>query len=116
LFKKASSYARQIADQWYILSAKHGLLHPDTVIEPYDETLNKMRVAERRAWGRRVVGQLQEVLRPGDRVVFLAGKRYRENLVTPVRQMRCRVEIPMEGLSFGRQLRWLNERLGSTSE
>lgn len=111
LFTKASSYARQIADQWYILSAEHGLLDPETVIEPYDKTLNKMRAAERRAWARRVTGQLEDILVLGDRVVFLAGKRYRENLVGAIREMGCTVEIPMEGLGIGKQLRWLNQHL-----
>ena len=31
-FRKASAYARRVADEWYILSAKHGLVSPDTVI------------------------------------------------------------------------------------
>lgn len=30
-------------DQWAILSAKHGLIDPDKVIEPYDVTLSTMR-------------------------------------------------------------------------
>lgn len=111
LFTKASTYARQVADGWYILSAKHGLLHPETVVEPYDKTLNKMPAAERRSWARGVVQQLRDVLRPGDRVVFLAGKRYRENLVGAIREMGCTVEIPMEGLGIGKQLRWLNQHL-----
>jgi len=111
LFRKASSYARQIADQWYILSAEHGLLDPETVIEPYDKTLNRMRDAERRAWARHVTMQLEDILVPGDRVVFLAGKRYRENLVGAIREMGCTVEIPMEGLGIGKQLRWLNQHL-----
>ena len=34
LFKKASAYAGLTCDRWYILSAKHGLVHPDTVLEP----------------------------------------------------------------------------------
>lgn len=111
LFRKASSYARQIADEWYILSAEHGLLHPDTVVEPYDKTLNKMPAAERRAWAQEVLGQLGQVLRPADHVVFLAGKRYREHLVEPIKEMGCTVGIPMEGLGIGKQLRWLNQHL-----
>ena len=111
LFQKASSYARQIGDEWYILSAEHGLLDPKTVIKPYDKTLNKMPAAARRTWARRVVEQLQGVLRPGDCVVFLAGKKYRENLVTRIREMNCSIEVPMEGLGIGRQLRWLNQHL-----
>ena len=109
-FRKASSYARQIGDQWYILSAKHGLVDPESVIEPYDETLNTMRAAERRAWARRVLQELQEVLHPGDQVVFLAGQRYRENLVAPIKDMGCSVEITMEALGIGEQTRCLNQR------
>ena len=35
LFRKASAYAEAISGRWYALSARHGLVHPDTVIEPY---------------------------------------------------------------------------------
>jgi hypothetical protein len=110
-FRKASAYAMRVADKWYILSAKHGLVAPDMVVAPYDETLNKMTVVARRAWARRVLKDLDRVLQPGDQVVILAGKRYRENLVGPIRQMGCSVEIPMEGLGIGKQLRWLKQQL-----
>ncbi|WP_395858435.1 DUF6884 domain-containing protein [Arthrobacter sp. KBS0702] len=39
MFKKASAYAELTCDRWYILSAKHGLLHPDEIIQPYDMRL-----------------------------------------------------------------------------
>lgn len=110
-FQKASVYARQVADEWYILSAKYGLVAPETVIEPYDETLTWMPAASRRAWARRVLDQLEDVLEDGDEIVILAGKSYRENLVEPIREMGCSVHVPMEGLRIGEQLRWLNQRL-----
>jgi len=111
-FRKASTYARRVANEWYILSAKYGLVSPDTIIAPYDETLNRMPVAARRAWARRVLEDLVQVLQPGDHIIVLAGKRYRENLVGPIQQMGCSVEVPMEGLGIGRQLSWLKRRLG----
>ncbi len=111
-FRKASTYASNIADDWYILSAKYGLIAPETVIEPYDETLNQMPVAARRAWAGQVLADLEHVLRPGDQVVFLAGQRYRQNLIEPIQGMGCKVEIPMEGLGIGEQLRWLKQRVG----
>ena len=110
-FDKASAYARQVADEWYILSAKHGLVSPDMAIAPYDQTLNGMPAAERRAWASRVLDDLSNVLEPGDHVVILAGKAYRSNLVGPIREMGCTVEVPMQGLGIGQQLRWLNQRL-----
>jgi hypothetical protein len=49
---------------------------------------------------------------PGDNVVFLAGKIYRENLIDPIIKSGCNVEIPMEGLRIGKQKSWLNRQLG----
>ena len=112
-FRKASSYAQRVSDQWYILSAEYGLLHPDTVINPYERTLNTMPVAERRAWALRVMDSLRRVLDPADEVIILAGARYRENLVDPIRKLGCQVVIPMEGLTIGRQLSWLKQALES---
>ena len=110
-FRKASAYAMRMADEWHILSAKHGLIAPDTVIEPYDETLNRMPAAARRIWAGRVSKDLGRVLQPGDQVVFLAGIKYRENLIDPIREIGCSVEIPMKGLGIGKQLRWLKQQL-----
>ena len=110
-FRKASAYAASAADEWYILSAKHGLLEPGAVIEPYCKTLNDMSAAERRAWARRVWDEFKEKLEPGDHVVVLAGVKYREYLIDPVQRIGCSVEIPMEGLRFGEQKNWLKQRL-----
>ena len=111
-FCKASTYARRVANEWYILSAKYGLVSPVSVFAPFDKTLICMPAAARRAWARRVLEDLARVLRPGDHMVILAGKRYRENLVGPIQQMGCSVEIPMEGLGIGKQLSWLKQQLG----
>ena len=110
-FRKASAYAMRVADEWYILSAKYGVVAPDTVIEPYDETLNRMPVVARRTWARRVSKDLGRVLQPGDQVVFLAGIKYRENLIGPIREMGCSVKVPMERLGIGEQKRWLKQQL-----
>ena len=111
-FLKASIYARHAADEWYILSAKYGLIRPDAMIEPYDETLNTMPIAARRAWAKKVLYALRERLESGDIVIILAGTKYREHLVAPIREMGCDVEIPMEGLRIGEQLSWLSRQIG----
>ncbi|MCU1510458.1 MAG: hypothetical protein JWO34_298 [Arthrobacter sp.] len=56
LFKKASAYAELTCDRWYLLSAKHGLVHPDTVLEPYDMRLgtNHRTSPPIHQWGARV--------------------------------------------------------------
>ncbi len=112
LFKKTSAYAKLFGDRWYILSAKYGLLAPDQVIEPYEKTLNKMGVQERKSWAKQVMLDLEKILSLSDEVIFLAGKRYRENLIKPIEELGCQVSIPMEGLTFGNQLKWLRKQLG----
>ena len=112
-FRKASSYAKQIADVWFILSAAHGLVEPQQVITPYEKTLNRMGVAEQRAWADRVWDDLKPRLQPDDQVVFLAGLNYRVHLLKYLHAYGCRVEIPMEGLRIGEQMNWLDKQMRS---
>ena len=49
-FALAYQYAKQVADVVYVLSAKHGLLCENELVEPYNETLNDKSTAERRSW------------------------------------------------------------------
>src|SRR5512147_3143165 len=105
LFRALRHYALAQADAWYILSAEYGLLRPDQVVQPYERTLNRMSKADRVAWGMRVQSQLVDVLPPSAEVIVLAGSRYREDLVPFLERRGFSVMVPLEGLSFGRQLR-----------
>lgn len=98
------------ADKWFVLSAKHGLLCPDDVIEPYETTLNEMGKEERQEWARQVFNRLRSIVRQADVVVILAGRRYREFLQKDLIDWCRRVEVPMEGLMIGQQLRWLDRK------
>jgi cytoplasmic iron level regulating protein YaaA (DUF328/UPF0246 family) len=110
LFKGMRRYAEQNADAWFILSAEHGVLRPDQVVAPYERTLKTMPKSERIAWAERVRCQLLELLPAGAVVVVLAGNRYREGVVPFLESRGFRVEVPMDGLTFGPQLRWLKEQ------
>lgn len=110
-FRKARSYAESAGHPWFVLSAKHGLVHPDQVISPYDLTLNNMPIADRRQWASKVLTQLGPYLNGVEAVVFLAGQRYREFLEPSLRSRGLVVSIPMEGLGIGKQLSWLNKQL-----
>ncbi len=107
LFSKARGYVEATGAAWYILSAEHGLLSPDEVIEPYNKTLNTMPIDARRVWGKRVFTELSQVLDKGDTIVFLAGAKYREFLSSLLTETGMNVEIPLEGKRIGEQLSWL---------
>jgi uncharacterized protein DUF6884 len=109
LFRKARAYVESQGTPWFTLSAEHGLLHPDTVVVPYERTLNKMRIQDRRDWARRVLAALEVQLCTIHTVVFLAGERYREFLEPALRE-RFAVEVPLAGLTIGRQLQWFVQR------
>lgn len=58
-FSAHRSWAEECCDEWRILSAKHGLVHPDQYLDPYDATLNPAYDAyigddAVEAWGERV--------------------------------------------------------------
>lgn len=112
LFTKSAAYAKKHADRWFILSAKYGLVFPEQIINPYDVTLRKKGVNEKKLWAGRVFEELQPYLSAKDTVVFLAGQPYRQYLIDKIREMGCRVEVPMEGLRIGEQLQWLSKQLG----
>lgn len=105
LFKLNLAYAKKLKpNKIFILSAKHGLLRLTDVITPYDTTLNTMHDRERRAWGAKVMKQLEgKVNLKKDKFVFLAGGRYRKYLMPHM----AHVEIPMMHLGIGKQLAFL---------
>lgn len=108
LFRGLRRYAETHADRWYILSAKHGLLDPLTIVNPYEQTLNRMPKKERIAWADSVKADLT-LSTPSDAdFILLAGKRYREGIESFLGE-RGTVVVPLEGLSFGRQLTWLKQ-------
>ena len=79
LFKKSWAYANKLnPDAIYILSAEHYLLHPETSIKPYEQTLNKWKVEKRKTWTEEVLKQMKaEGLDvEHDKFIILAGKKY----------------------------------------
>ena len=96
---------------WFILSAQHGLVHPDKEIAAYEKTLNAMRVAERQAWANMVMEELKAHVDCVQSVVVFAGEKYREFLVPEMQERGIQVHVPMEGLKIGEQLAWLNDRI-----
>lgn len=115
LFAKARQYVERHCSRWYILSARYGLVSPHDIIAPYDDTLNSKSRTERDKWADDVWEQLKHHVRPSDRIVILAGERYRERLLPKLIQYGCDVDTPMEGLGIGRQLQWLTSHTDTSN-
>ena len=52
LFRGARCSVERSCGRWFILSALHGLVGPDEVLEPYEKTLTTATRDERRRWSR----------------------------------------------------------------
>lgn len=109
LFHGRAGYARSTGKPWYVLSAEHGLLAPDDVIEYYDVALNELPVRARRDWSRRVLEQIDDRIGPvkGKVVEIHAGKAYRDHgLVQGLTARGATVTAPLADLRQGQQLAW----------
>jgi hypothetical protein len=113
LFKGRRAWVERNCDCWYVLSAKHGLVDPAAILEPYDESLVAKGRADRHRWAQQVLGQLGQELGElgGHRVEIHAGMAYvdfglREGLV------RCGAEVvvPTQGLRQGEHLAFYKNR------
>ncbi|TSC62410.1 MAG: hypothetical protein G01um101448_1056 [Parcubacteria group bacterium Gr01-1014_48] len=109
LFKLGFQYASRTCDKVYILSARYGVLEPDTRIRAYDSTLRDMSVHERKIWSARVADRLKQHIQRGAEIHFFCGKRYWEFLPGLLTAYTC--FAPLEGLGLGQQLHWYKMKL-----
>ena len=108
LFVGRRAYVERSCDRWYILSAKHGLVAPDQLLAPYEQTLTTMPARARQEWSRTVLAELRATV-PFWRTIFEvhAGIEYRDSgLVDGLRGWGATVEVPTEGLPQGAQLKF----------
>lgn len=113
LFRAARAYAEATCAHWLILSAKHGLLDPNSVIDPYDVSLSFASQERRERWGLQVGRQLDGALPwpayANAELVVLVGSAYADVIHTPdvARPREFHWEEPLRGLGIGERLRWL---------
>ena len=109
LFKLNLKYGYKLEpDDIYILSAKYGLLELNQEIEPYDLTLNNMSSGQIKFWAIDVLKELKKRANlDHDHFIFLAGQKYRKYLIQHIGS----VEIPLQGLTIGKQLQLLKRKL-----
>lgn len=113
LFRRSAAYAEATCERWFILSAKHGLVYPDEVIEHYDVRLGRAtRYPETDAppihvWANRVRSQLDLVMTNAGiedpLMVLLAAEIYEVALF----RGPWAYETPLRGLGAGERLTWL---------
>jgi hypothetical protein len=130
LFRARREYAQQTGAPWAILSAKHGLVMPDRIIEPYDVRM-PTRDDERYSWRMNVSSSLNQWLvrrlelatfQPPDddhahvwmdyaeglSIELHAGRSYVDPITLEIDASLIRT--PLAGLGIGSQLAWYAQR------
>lgn len=105
-FRVCSRFVEQRSDLWIILSAKHGVLDPDKIIDPYDLSLRKMTNDRYRFWQLETRRQIEDLF-PDATFLALAGENYRsilpkERTICPWGEVGSRV--------WAKQMNWMIEQ------
>lgn len=111
LFKHSRAYAERHSDRWYILSAKHGLLKPTDLIDPYSLSIRDHRPDDRFLLAQRILQTfLRERITTNDTITMLANTHYCEVLV-PVFEGRGFTSIrPFQNKNAVEQIQWLKSQ------
>jgi len=103
LFISSLLYCRRHQfDSIYILSAKYGILELESIIEPYDISLNNMTEKQRKKWSEKIKIQINEKNIEGE-FWFFCGNKYHKYF-DGIK--------PLSKLGIGQQLKWLKTRNG----
>lgn len=103
LFRKTKAVMEKIGCEWHILSAEHGLVHIEEMLEPYNTPMPH-KAFDRGFWAGMVFRDLLDIhLQPGYTVVFWAGSHYREGLQEKLERYGLKVIVPLQGLAIGCQ-------------
>ena len=107
------SYAEASGLPWLILSAKHGLLEPATVVYPYDLALADLTASQRRAWGQQVVRALERRFGDLSGITFEvhAGGAYRRAIEPAIKARGAQLDAPLAHVPLGSQPAWYQARL-----
>jgi GGDEF domain-containing protein/predicted RNA methylase len=117
LFRFGRQFAERFpSKQWRILSAKHGLVHPNQTLETYDQTLDDLSKTDLRAWANNVFQHIKDALNDdrGRSVILLAGEKYRAEIASRLEAEGYGVVAPLEGMGIGEQLGAFKRFLGET--
>ena len=107
-FRMSAAIANRLGQGFLILSAKHGLLPPDAITEPYDFSLKFMTREEQLQWAHRVVADLKKICGNDiDRIVLLADEDYVADLLPLLAETELQVVDPLHGLFKAARLSFL---------
>ena len=112
LFAGRRRYVETSCDEWWILSAEHGLVDPDAKLAPYDRAMKDQPRQARRMWSQDVLAAIDRRIdpKPGTVFEFHAGTEYRDfGLVGGLQNRGCVVVVPTAHMGIGQQLHFYRD-------
>ena len=112
-FVKAKAVAEKLSDAWFVLSALHGLLPSDKVVENYDLGLHSLSSEQKSNWTSSVRGSMKDMFTKEDRITFLCSDAYTDDLVSKDLSKEFVIRLPLLHKSKSKQIELL---LGMTGQ
>jgi len=114
-FSLKRGYGEVVCDDWYILSAKYGLLDPDREIDDYDVSIDDLTDAGKMNWAESICDDLEPVIEEIDEIHLLLGSSYLDPLNEKLKPLVANHDVelvyPFEETSgIGEQMGLLKER------
>jgi len=99
LFKKMRNFVEIYDYDWRIISAKHGLIDPEDIIESYeDESLDQFKLLQGKqttnlktkkdALRQIIREQLEPILKDYNRIILMCGKNYRDVILPLLKEKK----------------------------
>jgi hypothetical protein len=113
---EAKRYANSRASSWFIISAKHGLVLPEQVLDPYDLPLASLSSPERKKWAEGVWASLHRQINDKEaEITLLMDDTYADALVSAARPKAWCLVRPFRSRSKEACIGWLSDVLGDTA-
>jgi hypothetical protein len=106
-FILAKKLADEYADQWFIISAKYGLLEPDQVVAPYDKNLKELSLQEYKLWSEKNIRKLDYCLTEKINFICLGEEEYFLDIETYLLRQGNTINIPFRHIEKDNRVPWL---------
>lgn len=108
LFTDARCYAESSGLPWGVISALHGFLLPDQVVEPYDYRL-RPATGEWDQWAEWIRHKSRLAYGSYAHAILLMGADYADRIAVHLDRDGITTEQPLRGLGLGYRRRWLRQ-------
>lgn len=108
-FLLSKQYASAVTNDWFVISGKHGILHPENVIDPYDFPLSELSPIEKIEWENRVATKILTKSTRKTRIIYLGTPEYFSGISKILSKEKALVFEPFKHLPKSGWIPWLKK-------